>query len=113
MQFWKEVLPWSDYSVTCRITSCRGHACLVTPPSAFCGEASSDSLVFGGTYLRDAAGEGIVMGCGASSVREHHLAGPEELYGVEDDSYIVPKIEQCGFSPPSRSNWTFWTLQAD
>lgn len=79
-----------------RITTCRGHCCHVTPPTNFAGPGAMDeSLSWGGTYLRDVAGAGWVVGCGAQSIREYGLAKREEYMNVVDDSKVCPGVERC------------------
>jgi hypothetical protein len=53
------------------------------------------SVVWGGTYLRDVAGAGIVMGCGPQTIREYKLAPPEEVYDVDDDSILTTGVQGC------------------
>lgn len=80
----------------CSITTNRGHCCHVTPPTNFSGSGAIEmSVVWGGTYLRDVAGAGIVMGCGPQTIREYKLAPPEEVYDVEDDSILTTGIQGC------------------
>lgn len=50
-------------------------------------------MVFGGTYLREVANAGWVMGCGAQTIREYKLGQLEDVIEAVDDSIVNPGVD--------------------
>lgn len=75
----------------------RGHAGVIVPPLTYAGSRALSGTygIERGPYLIQTPTDGkIVMGPYNATVMSD-IGGPEDLFYIEDDSEVVPKIKDC------------------
>ncbi|EJT47927.1 hypothetical protein A1Q1_03162 [Trichosporon asahii var. asahii CBS 2479] len=73
----------------------RGHCGIVVPPTSYAGTGALDATygVEDGPYLIQTPHAGLVLGPYNATVISQHLSKASELYGVDDDSVVLPKLK--------------------